>query len=123
MQVVIMKKFLAIYLGTPTGAKMEQWNALEPDERKAREKAGMEGWFAFMQAHEKAIADPGSPIGKTKVVNESGIADTHNAISGYTILHAESHEAAAAIFENHPHFSIFPGESVEIMEILPMPQM
>ena len=33
---------------------------------------------------------------------------------------AESHEAAAKLFENHPHFTIFPGDSVEIMECLPM---
>ena len=35
--------------------------------------------------------------------------------------HADSHEAAAKLFEMHPHFSIFPGESVEIMPILPIP--
>jgi len=33
----------------------------------------------------------------------------------------ESHAAAARLFENHPHFAIFPGESVEIMPILPIP--
>jgi hypothetical protein len=25
------------------------------------------------------------------------------------------------MFEDHPHFSIFPGESVEIMPVLPIP--
>ena len=34
---------------------------------------------------------------------------------------AESHEAAARMFEDHPHVTIFPGDSVEIMECLPMP--
>ena len=29
--------------------------------------------------------------------------------------------AAAKLFENHPHFTIFPGESVEIMPVLPIP--
>lgn len=33
----------------------------------------------------------------------------------------ESHEEAAKLFISHPHFKIFPGESVEIMECLPMP--
>ena len=33
----------------------------------------------------------------------------------------ESHEAAAKMFEGHPHFTIFPGEAVEIMEVLPIP--
>ena len=44
-------------------------------------------------------------------------------MTGYVIVQAESHEAAAKMFENHPHFSIFPGDSVEIMECLPLPQM
>jgi hypothetical protein len=39
----------------------------------------------------------------------------------YTVVRADSHEAAAKLFENHPHFTIFPGESVEIMPVLPMP--
>ncbi|MDR3462508.1 MAG: hypothetical protein P4L76_09375 [Beijerinckiaceae bacterium] len=34
---------------------------------------------------------------------------------------AESPEAAAKLFENHPHFTIFPGESVEVMPVLPIP--
>jgi hypothetical protein len=42
-------------------------------------------------------------------------------MTGYVIVRAESHEAAAKLFENHPHFSIFPGDSVEIMECLPFP--
>jgi hypothetical protein len=25
------------------------------------------------------------------------------------------------MFENHPHFAIFPGEAVEIMPVLPIP--
>jgi hypothetical protein len=37
------------------------------------------------------------------------------------IVQAESHEAAAKLFENHPHFTIFPGDSVEIMECLRLP--
>jgi hypothetical protein len=36
-------------------------------------------------------------------------------------VRAESHAAAVKLFENHPHFTIFPGESVEVMPILPIP--
>jgi ribosomal protein S17 len=42
-------------------------------------------------------------------------------MTAYTIVEAESLEAAAALFADHPHFTIFPGDSVEIMECLPMP--
>jgi hypothetical protein len=38
------------------------------------------------------------------------------------VVQVESHEAAAKLFEKHPHFTLFPGDSVEIMECLPMPE-
>jgi hypothetical protein len=44
-------------------------------------------------------------------------------MAAYTIVQAESHEAAAKLFEGHPHFAIFPGDGVEIMEVLPIPGM
>jgi len=37
------------------------------------------------------------------------------------VVQAETHEAAAKLFLNHPHFSIFPGDSIEVMENLPIP--
>ena len=42
-------------------------------------------------------------------------------MTAYVIVEAESHEAAAEMFAGHPHFTIFPGDAVEIMECLPMP--
>jgi hypothetical protein len=38
------------------------------------------------------------------------------------VVLAESHEGAAKLFLNHPHFMIFPGDPVEIKECLPIPQ-
>ena len=43
------------------------------------------------------------------------------AKSVFELPNADSHEAAAKIFESHPHFTIFPGDSVEIMPVLPIP--
>jgi hypothetical protein len=42
-------------------------------------------------------------------------------MTGYVVVRSESNEAAAKMFEKHPHFAIFPGDSVEIMECLPIP--
>jgi hypothetical protein len=39
------------------------------------------------------------------------------------IVKAESHEVAAKMFQEHPHFTIFPGDGVEIMECMPIPGM
>ncbi len=116
-----MKKFLAIYLGAMHDDKFKAWMAKPEAERKQMESEGMAAWGKWMGDHAAAVVDGGAPLGKTKKADASGVSDTKNLMSGYVIVQAESHEAAAEMFKDHPHFSIFPGESVEIMEILPMP--
>jgi len=117
-----MKRFLAVYLGSSESAKFKRWRAMNDAERKERERAGMAAWMRWGEDHRTSIVDMGTPLGKTKSVDAKGVSDTKNAISGYVIVEAPSHEAAARMFEDHPHFSIFPGEAVEIMECLPMPK-
>jgi len=60
-------------------------------------------------------------LGKTKKVTLRGIDDTRNGMGAFMMLRAESHEDATKLFENHPHFAIFPGDSIEIMPVLPIP--
>jgi len=116
-----MKKFLAIYTGTP-GA-LGKWKAMNEAQRMQQEKAGMRAWETWASAHAKSILDPGTPIGKTKRISAQGISATTNEICAYTIIQADSHEDAANLFVNHPYFMIFPGDSVDVMECLPMPEM
>ena len=116
-----MKKFVATYLGSAESA--ERWKTMDDKIRKQKEAEGMRAWKEWAKRNEKSIVDPGSPLGKTKRTSAQGIADTRNEIAAYTIVQADSHEAAARLFEDHPHFTIFPGDSVEIMECLPMPGM
>jgi hypothetical protein len=116
-----MKTFLAVYLGTPTSPQRKEWDGLSEAERKTREEAGMKAWMEWGTKHGAAVVVNGGPLGKTKHISPRGIADVKNNMTGYTVVKAESHEAAARMFEKHPHFSIFPGESVEIMEVLPIP--
>jgi hypothetical protein len=113
--------YLAVFVGSKTSAKMAAWNALSESERKAKEQAGMAAWHAWVAKHQAALAQMGGPLGKTKRVGLGGIADTGNEMGAFTVVRAESHEAAAKMFENHPHFAIFPGEAVEIMPVLPIP--
>jgi len=86
-------------------------------------EAAMQAWSKWAVDNAANIVDQGSPLGTTKRTDKNGITDTHNALGAWTVVQAESHEAAAKMFENHPHFAMFPGESVEIMECLPMPEM
>jgi hypothetical protein len=118
-----MKRFLAIYLGSPQSPAHEPWNALPAAARKEREAAGMAAWMRWGEEHAASIVDAGGPLGKTKRVDARGVADTRNMVCGYVLIEAPSHEAAARLFEQHPHFSIFPGDAVEIMECTPIPRM
>ena len=114
-----MKKFVAIYIGTASA--IEKWKGMAESQRKEREAAGMKAWGDWMTKHQAAIVDQGGPLGKTKRASAQGVADYTNSMTGYVIIQAESHEAAARMFEHHPHFTFFPGDSVEIMECLPIP--
>ena len=115
-----MKKFLAIYTASPAG--MEAWRSLDEAARRQKEQAGAAAWKEWATAHQDAIAEQGNPLGKTKRITADGIADTRNAMTAYTVVEAESHEAAAKLFQQHPHFTIFPGDGVEVMECLPLPE-
>ncbi len=117
----IMKKFLAIYLGTAASFEKSEWGKLDADQRKQREAAGIKAWGEWMKAHHGAIVDSGGPLGKTKRAAAQGVSDTKNSLTGYVIVQAESHQAAADLFKGHPHFTAFPGDCVEIMECLPIP--
>lgn len=116
-----MKTFLAVYLGNPTSLRQAEWAKLDEASRQARAAKGMTAWGAWMTTHAASVVVAGGPLGKTKRVDGAGVADTKNNMSGFSVVRAESQEAAAHMFEGHPHFTIFPGDSVEIMEVLPIP--
>ena len=84
--------------------------------------SGLKAWREWATANAAAIVDEGSPVGKTKRVSREGISDVRNNIAAYVVVQAESHEAAARLFENHPHFTTFPGDAVEIMEFVSIPK-
>lgn len=113
--------FLAIFLGDGTGARRREWEAMPEADRRAREAEGMAAWGAWAEKNQAAIVGMGGPLGKTKRVSQAGIEDVSNAVAAYTIVRADSHDAAARLFEGHPHFTIFPGEAVEVMPVLPVP--
>jgi hypothetical protein len=113
--------FLAVFLGGKTSAKMAAWNALPEAERNAKQQQGMAAWKAWAEKHRAAIVDMGGPLGKTKKVDSQGVADITNPLTAFTVVRAASHDAATKMFEGHPHFSIFPGEAIEIMPVLPIP--
>ncbi|QHQ40676.1 hypothetical protein GTQ55_02705 [Microbulbifer hydrolyticus] len=108
-----------MYLGTPD--TMKGWEGLTEEQCQQRIEEGMAAWGSWMEKHRDILVAEGGPLGKTKRVDPSGVSDVRNEMTGYVIVQAESHEAAARLFENHPHFTIFPGDCVEVMECMPIP--
>jgi len=117
-----MARFLALYMGSPDTPAQLAWERLSATERTGRTRQAMAAWGTWVQHHQSAIRDLGGPLGKTLLVSGDGIVPTSNALAGYVIVEAGSHREAAALFENHPHFSIFPGSGVEILECLAVPE-
>ncbi len=113
--------FVAVFLGNKTSPRLKAWMAMSDDERRAKEQEGLAAWKAWVEKHQDAIVSDGGPLGKTKRISRDGVADAANELTAFTVVRASSHEAAAKMFEGHPHFTIFPGDTVEVMPLLPIP--
>ncbi len=76
-------------------------------------------WRSWMEQNSAALIDPGNPVGKSKTVSASGIADDGgaNPLSGYTIVEAVTMDAAVAIAQKCPHLE---NGTIEIAEIQQM---
>jgi hypothetical protein len=112
-----MKKFLAVFTMNPE--KMAAFQKT-PDVQE-RSKKGVAAWHQWMEDHKAVIVDEGGPLSRTSRATSDGVADGKNNLGGYLVIRAESQADAAKLFLNHPSFAIFPGEAVEVMEVLPMP--
>jgi hypothetical protein len=105
-----MKKFLVLYRST-VSAK-DQMAKSTPEQAKA----GMDAWMSWAQRSATALVDLGAPVGEATVLK--GTAG-QGYIGGYSIVQAESIDAAKKIFDAHPHFEA-PGGAIELLELLPM---
>jgi hypothetical protein len=115
-----MKKFLALYLAP--ASVIEKWKETDPAIREEAEAKMRGEWNVWMKEHEAMFTDMTAGTGKTKRVTAEGISDVKNDVMLYSVVEAESHEAAAKAFEGHPHLGI--GEaSIEVMEINPLTGM
>jgi len=111
-----MKKFLVLYL-VPASV-MADWAKTDPATKQAEEQKMHAAWGKWMGDHAKMIISTEAG-GKTKRVTTSGVSDTRNDIVLCSFVEAQSHEAAAQAFEDHPHLQI-PQSSIEVMYVRPM---
>jgi len=106
-----MKKFLVLYrsnVSTP-----ERMAKATPEQNQAVQAA----WRAWAQRAAASLVELGAPLSVPTVLKGSAAP---NFVGGFSIVQADSAEAAKKIFDGHPHFEN-PGNSLELLEYLAMP--
>lgn len=115
--------YLAVFTSDKNGPRWRAWYAMTDEERQRTDEVGLAALAAWDEAHRDAIVYPGGPLGPTKRTTAEGVTDVVNLLTVFVVVRAPSHEAAAKLFEGHPHFTIFPCDGVEVMPLLgPKPQ-
>lgn len=113
-----MKKFLVLYM-----ANSAEFEKMMKSSTPEQQKKGMEAWMHWMNSHKSSMVDGGAPLGKTKRADVHGAKDAKNEVGGYSIVQAETHDAAMKLFDkNHPHL-MMPGAWIDVVEMMEMPGM
>lgn len=110
--------YLAVFTSNKASARWQAWYAMSDEERRATDEIGLAALRAWDEAHADAIVYAGGPLGATKRTSPGGVADAVNELTVFVVVRAPSHEAAAKLFESHPHFTIFPCDGVDVMPLL-----
>lgn len=81
----------------------------------------MEKWKAWLGGLGDAVVNPGTPLGKSMMVSAAGVsdADGSNAMSGFSIMQADSQDAAIEMAKVCPFLET--GGTLEVAEIKEMP--
>ena len=111
-----MTKYVALYMATREA--LDQLLKSTPEEFQA----SMEALGKWGKDNAASIVDLGAPLGKTKRVTASGVSDTKNELTGYTIVQGDSAESAAKIFRSNPYLQT-PGTYIELIECMVVPGM
>lgn len=111
-----MPRFLAVYTMKPED--FAAFRSLTKAEQDAIDAEGVPRWVAWKTGNAAAIVDRGGMVGKTTRVTKAGVTEARNPLCGYLIVEAETAEAAARLFLDHPHLTVFPGDGVDIMPLV-----
>jgi len=106
-------RFLAVYTMKPEA--LTSFRSLPKAEQDAIDNRGVPLWAAWEKRNAAVILDRGGMVGKTMRATREGVAAAVNSVCGYVVVEADSAEAAATLFLDHPHLTVFPGDGVDIM--------
>ncbi|WP_165928311.1 hypothetical protein [Rhizobium sullae] len=111
-----MPRFLAVYTMKPED--LASFRSLPKAQQDAVDAVGIPRWVAWEEHNAAFILDRGGMVGKTTRVTKDGVAEAVNPFCGYLVVEAETADAAARLFQDHPHLTVFPGDGVDIMPFL-----
>ncbi|MEO5920690.1 MAG: hypothetical protein ABIQ01_06045 [Pseudolysinimonas sp.] len=98
-----MARFVMLYVGGDTPASQEEGVAV------------MAAWEEWFKKNADVIADRGSAFGGVSGIGASLPA---SGVTGFTVLEADSADAAASLLKDHPHLAA--NGRIEIHETLDM---
>lgn len=104
-----MPQFMITYLGTPKPSSPEEG------------QKHMQKYMAWLSSLGDAAVSPANPIKNTNTVNPDGSITSGgtSSMSGFTIIEADSEDAALSIARACPFLNI--GGSLEVSELMKMP--
>lgn len=78
----------------------------------------MAQWENWIEDLGDALTDSGKPLGKSKTLSSSGVANDggSNPLSGFSILEADNIDSAIEMIKDNPHIKF--GGTIEIAELM-----
>lgn len=107
-----MSKFIYLYRGPAT--PMEDFTPEQGAEQMA-------AWNTWQESTGGAVVDFGNPFAARTAIADDGSKRDAGDLNGYTIVEADSLDAAVALTEKHPFLSDGKGKfAIEVYELAPM---
>jgi hypothetical protein len=79
----------------------------------------MAKWKAWVSSLGDAVVNPATPLGKSRTVSSGGVSDDggSNPLSGFSIVRADSTDAALGMARGCPHLEHGTIEVAEVMDM------
>ena len=112
-----MTKYIVLY-HMPAEAMAEM-----PEMTPEQMQEGMKPWMEWAERCGDALVDLGTPLGNGQALTTAGSTDSDKGVAGYSILEADSMDAAKKLLEGHPHMTWNAACSIEVHEAQALPGM
>ncbi len=89
-----------------------------PGEGDGMDDAIMAEWMSWFGTMGESLKDPGNPLVASTALGPDGSRVEAGGLSGYSIIEADSLDAAAAVASACPHLKA--GGTVDVYEAMPM---